>query len=591
MPKILSSNFFGMRRWMLFLCFALLTSPNFLFSNESSFVKKIELYLAIRDFRSAAKEAREAISKHPASFPLHVLLLNALSNLGEEREALSVWKTFHQRKEDKKDFFYREEDRRLLETLAWGILKSGTYSSQKNIAASALIGMGLTRDSRALPCFLQCFRSSSPLLRTVAAHLSPHLGDFCLQRELGRLLKEESVWYVRLEVIRAIGQLRIKDLKTPLEVLIADSQTLPEEKAAALIALSSIYDRISLKQLRQLLNSNRAGLRELACEIVKRLHLKEYSSELFPLLNDSCPDVRVFALSTLGLLSTEIPFSRIEPLLRDMTPEVAITASWFAALSQKEEGWNILMGFCSDPHPKRRRLAAAALASTGFLGKKWMAEEMVRQKDPYVKTSLALGLIGQRHEIKKASSFLYQFLQEEKEGLWMMDTSHPLFHFLAPSSLRHRDEIPHFPVVMDQLVTLDILSALALAQHPQALEAAKKFLKSHRWGISATAASLFIEEGDEETANLVRELLEDPDENIRIQAALVLSAIGPDSTILSTLEKSYQTADREVKMTILESIGRIGDPTSIPFLIQVMEEPAQILRIIAASSLIQCLYH
>ena len=47
--------------------------------------------------------------------------------------------------------------------------------------------------------------------------------------------------------------------------------------------------------------------------------------------------------------------------------------------------------------------------------------------------------------------------------------------------------------------------------------------------------------------------------------------------------------EREMKIHVLEAIGHIGDRESIPFLIQILKEPFQVLRVVAASALIQCL--
>ena len=44
-----------------------------------------------------------------------------------------------------------------------------------------------------------------------------------------------------------------------------------------------------------------------------------------------------------------------------------------------------------------------------------------------------------------------------------------------------------------------------------------------------------------------------------------------------------------MKIHILEAIAHIGSKKSIKFLVNTLEEPFQILRVIAASALIQCI--
>ena len=77
----------------------------------------------------------------------------------------------------------------------------------------------------------------------------------------------------------------------------------------------------------------------------------------------------------------------------------------------------------------------------------------------------------------------------------------------------------------------------------------------------------------------------------RIQAALVIAFYGGDPKVAQILENAYTKVDWERKIQILEAIGFIGNRDSIPFLLEVMKEPFTLLRTIAASSVIQCLYH
>ena len=76
-------------------------------------------------------------------------------------------------------------------------------------------------------------------------------------------------------------------------------------------------------------------------------------------------------------------------------------------------------------------------------------------------------------------------------------------------------------------------------------------------------------------------------ENVRIQAALALAIIGKDKAALPILEKAYFEVDHEMKLNILGAIGNIGTKDSFPFLIKVLQEPFLILRIAAASSIVQ----
>jgi HEAT repeat protein len=565
-----------------FWCVLLLIGS--LFSSEQEAAKRIYAHLLIHDPIAAVKEASVALKEYPSSKSVHLAYIRALAEMGNETEVLEQWSKMTSQFQDE------ARNRMSLEVVAWGVLNKGEHSQQMTIRLNSLLGAAFTHDVRALPLLINELRGSNAMLRTVAVKLTAMYGDGPLQTELIRMLKEEKVWYVRLEVIRAIGALRMTHLREDLKEIIGNPKTLAEEKAAAILALVSMYDSIGPGELKGMIQSNRAGLRQLACQLVAHLDLKGYISELKPLLQDSSPDVRQEAVYTLGLLNASIEFKDIEPLLQDLSPHVAITAGWLALVKNWDEGKAVLKKWLYDTHADLRWLAAAALSVTGKAGIEMAVEEVKGHYDPYVRANLAFGLIGQRREVKFACDSLYSAFFSEKNTLWMWNDQVP-FRCLCPSVVSHIAQIPNYPHVVDQLTRLEILSVLSVMRHPKAQEAVKGYLKNESWGVSGTAAATLLEEGDEEALNLVRGLLDEPDQKVRVQAALILGLFGSDTAAVKVLQEAYGKVDREMKVYILEALGRIGDPESIPFLIDVLKEPFQMLRVVAASALIQSLYH
>jgi len=102
------------------------------------------------------------------------------------------------------------------------------------------------------------------------------------------------------------------------------------------------------------------------------------------------------------------------------------------------------------------------------------------------------------------------------------------------------------------------------------------------------AAATLIQEGDDTSMDIVRELLQDPD--IRLQACFVLAMVGKDPAALSVLREAYPTADHERKLHILEAMGHVGGVESFHFFLSAFSEPFPILRIAAASALIQSIH-
>jgi HEAT repeat protein len=568
-----------------------ITSGVYANRGEEEFKKRIYAHLLISDQNSAVEEAEAALKEFPGSKALQLAYIRALSEKGDETEAMEQWvETTIQFKEEK-------FDRRMLEVLAWGVLNKGESSAQLNIRLNAMLGAAFTRDAKAIPMLLGQMRATNAMLRSIAIKLAVSYADAPLKDEIARLLKEEKVWYVRLDVIQAAGALRMRELKADLKEIIGNPRTLAEEKASAIVALVSMYDSIERQELLSLVQSDRAGLRQLAAEVIIHLNLKNELDLLLPLLRDASPDVRVAALNALALMRVEkvgvvcVP-ELIEDHLSDSAPEVAITAAYVLLLIDEKEGSRHLSKWIRSENPEWRRLSSAALGVSGKYGLKLVLKELKETSDPYVKVNLAMGLIGQRIQVKMASDAIHQVFHREKNTLWMWDAhSNPLFRSLAPSRVKHIEHIPHYPAVVDQLVRLDLLSTLSIVRYPKAQDAVKEFLQMRSWGVTGAAAATLLQEGDEEGLSAVRELLKDPEENIRVQAAMILAIVGSDPSAVKVLQEAYLRVDREMKVHILEALAHIGDPSSIPFLVDILKEPFQVLRVVAASALIQCLYH
>ncbi|MBI2809788.1 MAG: HEAT repeat domain-containing protein [Candidatus Melainabacteria bacterium] len=560
-------------------------------ADEEAYRKRINAHLVIADRLSAVEEAQKALVEYPDSKSLQLAYIRALCEKGDETEAMEQWT------ETSLKFESEKFDRRMLEVLAWGVLNKGESSAQLNIRLNSMLGAAFTRDAKAIPMLMQHLRGSNALLRSIAVKIAASFADAPLKDEVARLLKEEKVWFVRLDVIQAVGMLRMHELKAELKEIIGNPRTLVEEKFSAIVALVSMYDKVEREELLSLVRSDRAGLRQLAAEVITHLNLKKELDLLLPLLKDTSPDVRISALNALALMrvqkigSVAVP-DLLEENLTGTAPEVAITAAYVLILLDEKQGSRCFLKWLKSDNPECRRLASGALAASGKFGVRLALNEIKETKDPYVKVNLAMGLIGQRVQVKVACDVIHKVLEQEKNALWMWDAhSNPLFKSLAPSRVKHIEAIPHYPAVVDQLVRLDLLSALSIVRYPKAQAAVKEFLQTRTWGVTGAAAATLLQEGDEGGLAAVRELLNDSDEKVRVQAAMILAMVGSDPASVKVLQEAYPKVDREMKVHILEALAHIGDRSSIPFLLDILKEPFQVLRVVAASALIQCLYH
>ncbi|MCI0382396.1 MAG: HEAT repeat domain-containing protein [Chlamydiae bacterium] len=574
----------------IFVLFTFLLLPLFSGEEEEVAANRIHTHLVISDVSSAIQEAKEYLVHYPRSKSIHLAFMRALCAGGREMETFDEWKIL---KEIDPTI---QNDRRCLEMVAWSVLNQGEKSDQYLIRLNALFGASVTQDAKAIPLILNELRSSNALLRSIAVNLASHFGDLVIQEELRKMLDKEKIWYVRLEIIRAIGQLRMVHCRPKLKAIIAHKKTITEEKTEAILSLLNMYDSVDEEELTELIKSNRAGLRHLACEIIAHFDLKEKVLNILPLLKDSHPDVRIAALNVFSLLKIDkiedSPLTEVvAPLLADSSSEVVITAAWVSFIFGEEKGKEILLRKVFGENGLDRRIASAAISMSGERGVEIAREILTKSEDPFVRVNLAIGLIGQRKHIEVASGALYDTLVKTSD-LWMWDTSaNPLFRSLSPSKVRHVENIPNYPLVIHQFACLDILSILSIVGHPKAQDAVKHFLQSQTWGSTAASALTLLREGDENALELIQSLLTDQSDQVKVQAALILALLGKESSAITVLQEAYAKADRELKIHILQAIGKIGEQKTIPFLLEILQEPFQGIRAVAASALIQCLYH
>ncbi|MBI5345895.1 MAG: HEAT repeat domain-containing protein [Chlamydiae bacterium] len=564
--------------------------PIFLFAeiSEEKLLQRINYHLVIEDYKSAVLESREALDHFPTSKEIWISYINALSK--DHQEALAI--------ETVKNFFseFKEEalNREVLEDLGWGILNKGSQSMQYSIRLISLVGSYLTNDVRAVSILSNLMKDSNAILRSVALQLACRYPDEPLRRQVAKLLDDEKVWLVRLEVINTVGAMRIKEKDSKLKEIIASEKSTFEEKANAIKAIINIYDKASIEEIKVLAKSPKAGLRQLSSELASHFRVKEAKEDILSLVQDPIADVRISALNAIGLFYIDFcSLKEIEQIVslceKDSDAAVSITASWLATVANLKTGPQKLKEWLFNDFPDNRRLAAGALAKCVNRAMP-LAKEIIKDSlDPFVKANVAIGLIGQRVNVKECCDIIFDLLQNEKQ-LWMIDNrKNSLFEVLCPSQLRHIDQIPHYPEAIDQMTRLNLFSILAVMEDTRSYDAIKSFLKQKSWGITGVAAATLLQEGDSEALQIVRQLLKEDDKVVRVQAALVLAFLGKDETVIPILENAYFEAERDMKLYILEALGHIAEIESYPFFVKVLNEPFQALRVVDASSIVQAI--
>lgn len=575
----------------LFLCVSFIFVVHALYADDEDLIlKRIHNHILIEDMHAACRESSEAFVRYPHSKRILEAAIISQATAGNEKAMFTLWSEYVNR------FPNDTCNRPLLESMAWGVLHKGSSSPMPLIRAITLLAALFSQDAKGVNILEKHLHDENAAVRKLSVKLASHLPDSKLQQGIVSILREDPSWSVRLEAIGAVGKMKLHEAKGDLLELLAKQHVSAEEKAAAIESLIGLLDDMDRKQILQLTRNPRAGLRQLACEVVEFLDLKNNIDLLYMLVDDSHAAVRVSALEAIGRLrvkscgreSAEALFTR---KLNDSDPMVAITAAWGLTFHQPEKGLKSLERWLQDDSMQVRLFTAGALAATGKHGTSLLSKAFNQAKDNYVKLNLALALINQKQMVNEACEYVYsQLIAQKDRWMWKEDG---LSKLLVPGKSKSdaATGLLQSPEEVNQLVCLELFNTLAVMGYPQTQMGLKKFLMDRKWGVSALAASLLLTEGDEDSIAIVEGLLKDTSAKVRVQAALILALWGSGDEAVSELQKAYGSADRETKEHILEGLGRVGAPSSIEFLATKLQEPAQSLRMIAAAALLQALYH
>lgn len=550
----------------------------------SDLVRRIEAHLLLKDHAAACDECNNALLFYPSSSDILEACVIVNASVGNESAMVDAWERYQESVSDK------SLNRNLVELMAWGILDKASRSSSVVTRAIALLASCFSQGNKGVTILHKHLSDNSSLIRALAVKLSGKMRDAKLMDEMQRLFREERSWVVRKEVIAAVGQMKIHSLEKELESIVAADHSTADEKALAIKAIVNMREDMDRGEMLRLVNSDRLGFRLLACEAIAHIQLERDRDLLEILSKDFHPKVRVAALQTLGLLR---PWHKIKDIalnsIGDANPNVAITAGWLLTLEDPIAGQQVLEKYIMHQREELRLLAAAALSATGKYGVPLAQKQMRTSSDPYVKMNLAMGLVGQRVDLDACGMVLNQGLALDKDRWSWQEKG--IFRILSPKAAKASDDEESSPETEDQLARLEILNMLAVMKDPSAQAAIKRFIIERSSSVSGTASALLLTEGDEEAVDIVKQLLKEPNPRIRIRAALLLSLWSRDEAAIKTLQEGYAGADHEMKSHIIEGVGRIGSIHSVPFLIEVLREPSQTLRVVAAMALIQCLNH
>jgi len=527
----------------------------------SLFAGKVESLLFLGDPQEALCEVRSELQKNPDDKELRRLELLTLAKLGDISSLLKAFKSYPER-----------EDAKLLEEISWAILSKGAKSHSPIIRQEAFLGAFMTNDARGIPLCLEAMDDPNIEVRSFAMHYASALRDELLIQKALYALADDTSKKIRLQAIETVGRMRSEKAKDPLTKILELQNSDVEEKMAASFALSHITKEKDAKKIVALATSERAFSRLSACELVLNNYDRENGPLLFPLINDSIFDVRMAAIQCIGILGLKPPQEAIEKLLLHPDIKTKILANWLLLDLDKERALHAFQQFLLLDDREMRLFAAACMSH---------ADIHVQSNDPLVMLNLAVGKIWQRRDVQNAANTI---LEAMNEPIRLSRQKIGLISVICPSTSHHVSGVARVPETEDLMLRLELYSMVATCgidiQKPL-----RNFLKERTWGISGQSALLLMQENPLFIEELSK-LLKDESQEIALQAAFILASYAQDEEALGILMSAYPKVSRQMKEYILFAMASIGAKSALSFLVEVLNEPFETLRISAARGIL-----
>lgn len=535
---------------------------------------KIEAYLAINAPQDALQECQKVKDKKSRRL-LEVKCFAALGDIP------AMLKSYSQ---------LESPDSKLLEVMAWAIIRKASESNSPFIRQEAALAAFMANDAKSIPLALRAIDDSSEQARLIAINMAAKLPDDKIKKRSLEKIQNDSSPRVRSQAILTSGYLHIEEAKDILQAILEESEVDPMEKIAAIEALTNIYRTCDKELIQKLATSPRAQERLLACYLVLMLQESSGINPILSLVNDGSQDVRLLALQCVGIVAKDaLSRSAIEPLLSHQDNKTKLLACWLLLLKgdSMKQAEHTLREFLNHPDARMRLYAASAISHAGKCGVDLALYGMKTNPDPIVRLNLAMSLIWQRVEQKDACMAIIETM---KTKIRLSEVRFGIFSVIGPTTSRHVAHIARLPETEDLLTRLELYAMISSCSCVDIKESIRIFLKERTWGISGQAACLMMQEGilifDE-----LRDCLKDPNREIGLQAAFLLALNAQDEEALQVLKLAFPTSSRQMKEFIIYAMGTIGAKSMLPFLVEVLNEPFESLRVSAARAILLSLYH
>jgi HEAT repeat protein len=394
------------------------------------------------------------------------------------------------------------------------------------------------------------------------------------ERELSAQLKSPDE-NIRLRAARLLSQ--DSDNVAPLLDVIADTNW--QVRKAAVVGMSEKADADVLAQLREIIRSEHNDLAKLNAALSALAQSKRDSLPLlFTLLEDSDPEVRMYAVLALGNIGDTRGVQAIVPLLEDADPNVQFHAVEALGRIRSHDAAMPLAQMLEQRDPY---LSFAALDALALIGERSVAPAIMEMlTDPALASAAAdaLGALGDEHAAAAiARAFAHGFLDapnatralhdihtrledEHHEGQLVADIVRPELGRTAIAKLVEAATDPH----------PSSATAIALVVGWLDFENVEQVLIGllHDTSARRTALDALVRHGRRATPALIA-ALDDDDAEVRKSIALALGRIGDWSATIA-LTELLEDASTDVAIAAAGALGALGDRAAFDALLQAM---------------------
>jgi HEAT repeat protein len=557
---------------------------------EQDVADRAALHLAMKNPHGALEE----LETHEHEFQQSTLLLKqkirSYAALERESDLMQAFTKLEQKNQTTNEQF----DEQLLEEVAWSIIRKQAVAPSSHMRIEAIMTALFTQDARSVPLIAQALQDTSMDVRLCALDCAKSLKDASIQKLVIECARSDPSAHVRTEAINTLKIMGCEDAKPFLRDLLVQEGKTIDEKLCAVCALGALTESPERKDLEKLLQSKSPYMRAYVCDVVLTKNLHQDIDLIESLLDDKSSFVQVAALQTLSLFpqwNMQKSHKKIIELAQSNDAKLSIASAHLLMLKEQipDVALRIFQKWLENPNEQVRLLAASALAQAGHKASPYIEKILHHATSPLVRLNLAIGCIRERVHEKKAAHILVDELNHIPDRLNQHQAG--IFTWIGTTDEVHVPYMARLPETKDLFCRLSLLGIAATCDQTHVEEHLKGFLKDRTWGISGYAAALLIQESDQFHIDALHKLLEDPSEEIRLQAAFLLAMKEQNQQALDLFKSFYPKANRKIKELIITAIGRIGEKKALPFLCTVLQEPFPTLRLRAAGAILQCLNH